>query len=98
MPDVPRDMGIVADDKYGTASSGGGPVDGPIRRILAITAGAGELAFYPRAVWVGTAGNLTIVDAAGVTTTLNNVAAGVWHYFRPVQITAATAVNIRIGD
>lgn len=90
-------MGIVADDKFATASSGAGPIDGPIREIAAATASASELAFLPRAVFVASTGNLTITDVAGTSVVLNNVAPGVWHWMRPVKITATTTGAIRIG-
>lgn len=96
-------MGIVDDDKWKLAESGGGSLTAPIRRMAAVTTNdTNELAFYPRALWLGT-GNassiLQIVDAAGTTLNITGLAVGVWHFIRAVKITTATTFsNIVMGD
>lgn len=72
----------------------------PVERIFAVTpSDTVDLANVPRAIWVGTSGDLAVIDAGGTTVTLHNVAGGMWHAMRPVRIKASgtTALNIRGG-
>lgn len=55
-----------------------------------------DLTNKPRAILLGTGGDLEIVDEAGTTIVLHDLAGGVWHPIRPVRIRNAntTATNI----
>ena len=55
-----------------------------------------EIPFRPRAVMIGTPGNLACVDSLGVTTVMVNLAVGIYHPIRPLKIlaTGTTAANI----
>ena len=55
-----------------------------------------EIPLRPRAIVVGTSGNLAVVDGLGVTTIIPNLVAGIFHPIRPVRIlaTGTTASNI----
>ena len=84
-----------------------------VTRIRAVTPGATDLALevpgtmqasgslvsvYPRAIMVGTAGDVTVLaadDSAAVV--LKNLAAGIWHPISPKKITAATALDVLAG-
>lgn len=57
-----------------------------------------DLAFLPRAVYVGTSGHLKIHDREGEEITFNNLAAGVFHPLAPRRImsTGTTALDIVI--
>lgn len=77
-----------------------GGLTGPLTRFAAVTPSDDtDLVNRPRAVLVGSQGDLSIIDEAGDTTVIPGVAAGVWHPMRPVRIraTGTTATNIRIG-
>lgn len=79
---------MAAPDRYaGAYNPFPGPLLGPGLRSALITAGAGDLAFLPRFIHVGTAaGSITYVDVAGNTTT--EVLEVGYHPIRPNKITA----------
>jgi hypothetical protein len=72
-------------------------LNSPARRAVAITpSDADELPFVTRWIYVGTAGNLTVVLVDGDQVTFSNVPAGSWMYLmaRQVRATATTAANL----
>ena len=72
----------------------------PATRVAAVvTDDAAELAFKPTAVYVGTAGNLTVI-MNGVTALFKNVPAGTTLRIRPdvINATGTTAADILILD
>lgn len=84
-------------DPFSTQNSG---VTGPITEVFAITADdEADLAALPRAIYVGTAGDVKITTPGGTEIVLNNLAAGIWHPLRPARIhaTGTTAADIRGG-
>lgn len=52
-----------------------------------------------QAIYVGTAGNVTIQDATGTQVTISDLAAGVWHPIRTLRVyaTGTTATEIVAG-
>ena len=65
---------------------------------LVTPADATDLPFRPRAILVGTAGDVRMADEDGTLTTVPSLAAGVMHPFSPTQIysSGTTAVGIVI--
>ncbi len=63
---------------------------GPAVRWVAITPGASDLTYTPRALICTAEGNITMKDAAGTALTLAAVAAGTILALRPTKVTAAT--------
>lgn len=70
-------------------------LDSPGREFFAIVPNnAVDIPLRPRALWIGTAGNLDVIDGGGITTTFPNLNAG-WHPIGPVRIlTSSTASGI----
>jgi hypothetical protein len=69
----------------------------PARFAFPITPGPGDLASWPRALWIGGAGDITVVPADGVVAspvTFTAVPAGTLLPLRVQRVTAATATNI----
>ncbi len=52
---------------------------------------------YPKALWVGVAGDLVIVDFEDNQRTLKNVVAGVWHPITCKKVLAATTATDIVG-
>jgi hypothetical protein len=81
------------------ASAPGG-ITGPITRAIAVTpSDATNLTDTARALYVGGAGNVVLLQIDGTTVTLNAVAVGVWHpiRFNRVNATSTTATAILAG-
>jgi hypothetical protein len=59
-----------------------------------------DLSVKPRAVLVGTSGDLEIIDEAGTTIVIHDLAAGLWPPIRPARIKSGntTASNIIAAD
>lgn len=92
-------MSMPITDRFRNFYDATGPLDGPLTRAAAITAGGSDLAFIPRAVIVGVAGDLTVDFVEGATgVVIKNVPAGIPLWIRVQKITAATATNIVILD
>lgn len=64
---------------------------------FAITPADTDLADVTRALWVGTAGNLTLVMASGATLVLTNVPAGSLLPLKVTQVKAATTASGIVG-
>lgn len=79
----------------------------PLEEIVAVAPGAygaailnsGSQEVTSRAVYVGVAGDLSVMTLKGTTVTLVGLAAGVWHAMRVQQIIAAgtVATEVLIG-
>ena len=85
----------VADYKAGDSSW-----NQPIRDAVAITASASALAQgLCRAVYLGTAGDLTVTFLDGSSVEFNNMAAGVWHPMAVTHVTVIdnSAADVRVG-
>lgn len=84
-------------DRWADASGG---VTGAITGAVAVTPhDSTNLAAISRALYVGAAGNVSVVLADGVAVTLVGLAAGVWHPMRVrrVNATLTTATGIVVG-
>lgn len=71
--------------------------DTPARRLEAITPhDVNELAYVTRGLYVGTAGNVSVVDVTGNTVTIPNVPAGAILpiCIKQVRLTGTTASNM----
>ena len=69
----------------------------PIARIFSITPSDGvDLVNFISGIWVGTAGNVTVVTPAGDEVLLMTVQAGMWHriWVSRVKVTGTTALGI----
>lgn len=64
---------------------------------FAITPADADLADITRAIWVGTAGDLSVVMASGATLLLKNVAAGSLLPVKVARINAATTATDIVG-
>lgn len=64
---------------------------------FAITPADADLTDIPRALWVGTAGNLTVIMASGATLLLKNVPAGSLLPIKVSQVKAATTAADIVG-
>lgn len=93
-------MSMPTTDRFRTLYDATGPLDGPLTRAAAITPGAGDLAFIPRAVMVGVTGNLTVdFVEGGADVVIKGVPAGIPLWIRVTKIKAAsTATDIVILD
>lgn len=75
----------------------------PIRNIRAITSfGTAELekidGSFPRAIYVGTAGNVTVKAIDDDTAVqMANLAAGIWHPVTAKAITASAVATVLVG-
>lgn len=86
----------------GTDGNGNTRSTYPVTRLLAVTPGPDELPLvngqYPRGIYVGVLGNVTVLAAEDTTeVTITNLAAGIWHPISAKKITAATALNILVA-
>ncbi len=54
---------------------------------------------WPRALYVGVSGDVTITTLSGTNVTIDSLAAGVWHpiMYKKVRSTGTTATNILTG-
>ena len=72
----------------------------PLRQLNNITpSDTANLPYLTRAIWVGSAGDLTVTDALGVgPTTLTGITVG-WHPIcvRQIWATGTTAASITVG-
>ena len=82
-------------DRFG--GNGAGDRLAPLQRFQAITPGASDLSFVPRAVLAGAAGTIDVVDYDGNTVAGVPVVQGMNPY-RVRRITAATATGLVIAD
>lgn len=72
-------------------------LDSPGREFFAITPNSGaDIPLRPRALWIGVAGNLTVVDSNGTQTTFSNMPVG-WHPIGPVRIMATSTAGGIVG-
>jgi hypothetical protein len=72
----------------------------PIRDAVAVSASAEPLAQGAcRAIYLGTAGDLTVTFEDGSSVEFNNLAAGIWHPMSVTHITVIdnSAANVRVG-
>jgi hypothetical protein len=82
--------------QYAGSALGTGPVDGPATSLVAITPADTDLAKGPcRAIWVGGAGNLSLIaaDDGSTTVAILGVPAGTLLPIRAKQIKAATTAT-----
>ena len=89
-------------DRFRNLYSDTGPLDGPLTRVVAITPADTDLAFIPRAIIVGVAGDVAVkmVDDPATAVTIKNVPAGIPLWIRPARVLSSgtTATNIVICD
>lgn len=72
---------------------------GPGRMATVTKHDTNDLAFVPRYVLVGTAGDLNVTDMQGNEVAIPHLAAGVWHPMRVMKIrTGGAADSIVIAD
>lgn len=86
----------------GTDGNGNTRSTYPVTRLVAVTPGPTELDLvngqFPRGIYVGVAGNVTVLAADDtVEITVTNLAAGIWHPMSVRKVTAATALNILVA-
>lgn len=70
---------------------------GSAREGFDITPGASELAQVPRALWVGTGGNVSLKFAGGATLVLKNVPDGTMLAVAPSHVLGATTAADLVG-
>ena len=78
-------------DAFGSYAPG---AESPATNATAITPGASALANFPRALYVGGAGNVTVTMLGGQSVTFTAVPAGSILPIRCTHVTAATATAI----
>jgi hypothetical protein len=84
----------MADDGQSTLAIGR---ESPPRRAVAVTPNdSADLSFETKALWVGGAGNVSVITAAGDTVTFSGAQAGSYIIgrFARVRSTGTTATNI----
>lgn len=86
----------------GTDGNGNTRSTYPVTRLLAVTSSPDDLPLinnlYPRGIYVGVAGNITVLAADDdVEITITNLAAGIWHPISIRKLTGATAMNILVA-
>jgi len=70
----------------------GAGLSDPSQRYYDVTPGAGDLPEWPRALWIGGEGDVTVEGSDGVSVTFTAVVGLL--PIRPVKVTAATATGI----
>ena len=76
-------------DKFENYKAG---LDSPIENAQAVTAGPSALSNTTRAIYVGTAGSITVTMVGGQSVTFSNVPAGSTLPFRVTHVTAGSDV------
>lgn len=65
-------------------------LESPAVSVLAITPGAADIDPIPRAIYIGTPGDVTVEMVDGTVATFVQMQSG-WHPIRPLKITAGPA-------
>jgi hypothetical protein len=71
----------------------------PIVATVVVTpSDSADLSFVTRALWVGGAGTITLIDLSGNTTLFSGILAGTWLWIRATRIKATgTSATLIVG-